>query len=303
MLPTNPHTPPKKIHLESSMYFIVFIRIRSYTFCNMQYTKSGIGLAILLVAIVILAVPAIYDTDDTYAIITNRYGDIFSAQTPCTNDANGLGVNAVPFGVIATACHDQWFVLLNMIPIHTMDAGDSSGQAKAEITVTGDTGDAATDMTTYRVGSYLTFQIPKSGFTLIAGSAEGKYSLRVTDQYYDEQMTLTFVEDLSMTEDGDFFDLAPLSLQGVLRDYSYGSIGKSCDPRFQEKGSICNASGDDLVEVVPIDLKPDPYVDTYLVIASPFGMAPNVTGIANIYDSITLNPPLEELAVATEVQF
>lgn len=92
-----------------------------------------IGIIILVVLTIVLAIPTLYDTDDTYAKIANQYGDDFARRgtaEACENDTDGLGVRAVPFGVIATACHDEWFVLFNTFPIHTMDAGDSSDRAK-----------------------------------------------------------------------------------------------------------------------------------------------------------------------------
>lgn len=98
-------------------------------FDDMNKRNISIGAGIFIVLIIILAMPAVYDTDDTYAKIANQYGDDFAqrgASEVCENDTNGLGVKAVSFGVVATACHDEWFVLFNTVPIHTMDAGDSS---------------------------------------------------------------------------------------------------------------------------------------------------------------------------------
>jgi len=77
--------------------------------------------------LIIFSIPNIYDTDDTYEKIADQYGDGFAqyeTSEVCENDADGLGVKAVPFGVIAIACHDEWFVLFNIFPIHTMDAGN-----------------------------------------------------------------------------------------------------------------------------------------------------------------------------------
>lgn len=84
---------------------------------------------ILVALVIVSAIPAIYDTDDTEAAVASQYGEGIAqrgASEVCENDVDGLGVKAVPFGVIATACHDEWFVLFNIFPFHTMDAGDSS---------------------------------------------------------------------------------------------------------------------------------------------------------------------------------
>jgi len=85
-----------------------------------------VGAGILVALCIIFAVPAFYDTDNTYARVAAQYGDNFAQRglsEVCENDVDGLGVKAVPFGVIATACHDEWFVLFNIFPFHTMDAG------------------------------------------------------------------------------------------------------------------------------------------------------------------------------------
>ncbi len=95
---------------------------------NKKTISIGVG---TFIAIIILATPAVYDTDETYVKIANQYGDAFTqrgASEVCENDPNGLGINAVSFGVVVIACHDEWFVLFNTFPIHIMDAGDSSGR-------------------------------------------------------------------------------------------------------------------------------------------------------------------------------
>lgn len=98
----------------------------------MSKRKVFIAAGIFILAVLIFAIPDFYDTDDTYAKVANQYGDSFTqrgASEICENETDSsLGLRAVPFGVIATACHDEWFVLLNIFPIHTMDAGDSSGR-------------------------------------------------------------------------------------------------------------------------------------------------------------------------------
>lgn len=267
----------------------------------MQYKKALIALFLAVdVLIIAAAISAVYDTDNTFAAIARGYGDDFvvsEGTEVCENDVDGgLSTKAVSFGVKATGCHDAWFVLFNIFPIHTMDAGDSSTGEEAATP-------AETDTTTYRVGSYLTFQVPNDGFTMLAGSTEGKYSVRVTDDAYDKEITLTFVEDRSQTEDAELFDLPRLTLEGVLKSYSVGYIAESCDPQFADEGAICNMAGSTIVEAVPIDLQSGSAVDTYLVLVTPVGMRPIVGGIADIANTINLNPSAAELASATEVAF
>ncbi len=87
----------------------------------MNTKKISIIGGIFILAIIILAIPAIYDTDNTYAKISNTYGNDFAQQGAsevCENNVDGVAVKAVPFGVIATTCHDEWFVLFNIFTLN-----------------------------------------------------------------------------------------------------------------------------------------------------------------------------------------
>jgi|GEM_PF-6653277 len=155
----------------------------------------------------------------------------------------------------------------------------------------------------YSIGSELTFSVPASGYTMISGSTEGKASVKITYDNSDLAMTLTIVTDLSQIGGMEEFDLEPLSVSQLLRDFSTGSPSENCEAHFADKGGDCQMA-DDIVEVVPlVEGRRDTSIDEYLVVQYPYGKGEGVAGLVHIVESINLDPTDLELASATNIVF
>ncbi|MFA5855571.1 MAG: hypothetical protein WC846_04865 [Candidatus Gracilibacteria bacterium] len=152
----------------------------------------------------------------------------------------------------------------------------------------------------YSIGSYLTFSVPTSGYTMTSVSTEGKMALIINDDNSDLEMKLILVTDLSdLSEAYDIgFNLEPLSVSQLLSDYTTGDyISKNCEAHFAEKGARCNMGRENIIEVVRLENQGD-MSDQYLVIICPYGKGNGVAGLIHISNSINLDPTDLELASA-----
>jgi hypothetical protein len=90
---------------------------------NFMRRKFFIIIGIILVVLIIRAALPWYDTDHTYQIVANHYGykgtlrPNFYQKISCENEVDGVGVKAVPFGVVLESCNSSWFVFLNSFPV------------------------------------------------------------------------------------------------------------------------------------------------------------------------------------------
>ncbi|KKT70275.1 MAG: hypothetical protein UX09_C0034G0014 [Candidatus Uhrbacteria bacterium GW2011_GWE2_45_35] len=79
-----------------------------------------IGLCVVFGLLIIRAALPWYDTDDTYQVVVDQHSNEeflkndFDNKIPCISEVDGVGVKAVPFGVILESCHASWFVFLNL---------------------------------------------------------------------------------------------------------------------------------------------------------------------------------------------
>jgi len=178
-----------------------------------------------------------------------------------------------------------------------------SACAKSVETVKPEVGQVDTDEQLYRIDSALTFSVPKSGYTMIAGGTEGKELVMITYGNSDLKITLTIVADLSQMGYEGFSGLQPLSVSQLLTAYSTGAVSKSCEARFADKGAECEMAGEYITEVVPLEDQGDPSIDEYLVVKYPYGKGDGVAGLSHIFESINLDPTDLELASATSIRF